>query len=124
MTDMSAIGWSGGRRGRARADRPSRPGRHAGSPGREAVTIISAPAGSRCCTRGRAAPGPPDRPHVRMAGPARHAAVLARGATGGAESPPAAPEFNGQAMVDKVLSELVVSGGAFVLIINDLHELR
>ena len=46
MTDMSAIGWSRGRRGRARADRPSRPGRHAGSRGREAVTIISAPAGS------------------------------------------------------------------------------
>src|SRR3989442_406285 len=39
-----------------------------------------------------------------MAGPARRAAVLARAAgavraaTGGAESPPAAPEFNGQAM--------------------------
>src|ERR1700738_5730156 len=46
MTDMSAIGWSRGRRGRARADRRSRPGRHAGSRGREAVTIISAPAGS------------------------------------------------------------------------------
>ena len=45
-TDMSATGWSRGRRGRARADRPSRPGRHAGSHGREAVTIISAPVGS------------------------------------------------------------------------------
>jgi hypothetical protein len=44
-------------------------------------------------------------------------------ATGGAESPPAAPEFNGQAMVDKVLSELAASGGPFVLIIDDLHEL-
>ena len=46
-----------------------------------------------------------------------------RAATGGAESLPAAPEFNGQAMVDKVLSELAVSGGPFVLIIDDLHEL-
>jgi LuxR family maltose regulon positive regulatory protein len=76
-----------------------------------------------------AGPGPPDRPHVRMAGPARRAAVLARAAgavraaTGGAESLPAAPEFNGQAMVDKVLSELAVPGGPFVLIIDDLHEL-
>src|SRR5260370_36963780 len=64
-----------------------------------------------------------------MAGPARRAAVLARAAgavragTGGAEAPPAAPEFNGQAMVDKVLSELAVSGGPFVLIIDALHEL-
>jgi hypothetical protein len=64
-----------------------------------------------------------------MAGPARRAAVLARAtgavraATGGAESPPAAPEFKGQAMVDKVLSDLAVSGSPFVLIIDDLHEL-
>jgi hypothetical protein len=29
MTDMPAIGWSRGRRGRARADQPSRPGRNA-----------------------------------------------------------------------------------------------
>ena len=46
-----------------------------------------------------------------------------RAATGGAESLPAAPEFNGQAIVDKVLSELAVSGGPSVLIIDDLHEL-
>jgi hypothetical protein len=31
--------------------------------------------------------------------------------TGGAESPPAAPEFNGHAMVGRMLSELAVSGG-------------
>src|SRR5262249_41234391 len=41
----------------------------------------------------------------------------------GAESPPAAPGFNGPAMVDKVRSELTASGGPFVLIIDDLHEL-
>ena len=63
-----------------------------------------------------------------MAGPARRAAVLARAAGAvraatGAEFPPAAPEFNGQAIVDKVLSELAVSGGPSVLIIDDLHEL-
>src|SRR2546430_5924194 len=51
------------------------------------------------------------------------AAGAVRAATGGAESPPAAPEFNGQAMVDKVLSELAASGGPSVLIIEDLHEL-
>ena len=83
MTDMPALGWSRGRRGRARADQPSGPGRNARSRGREAVTIISAPAGSL----------------------------------------PAAPEFNGQAMVDRTLSELAASAGPFVLIIDDLREL-
>ncbi|GAA1646048.1 LuxR C-terminal-related transcriptional regulator [Kribbella alba] len=46
-----------------------------------------------------------------------------RAVTGGAEPPPPAPGFNGQAMVDKVLSELAAYGGPFVLIIDDLHEL-
>jgi len=46
-----------------------------------------------------------------------------RAATGGAEPPPAAPGFNGQAMVDKVRPELAASGGPFVLIIDDLREL-
>ncbi len=76
-----------------------------------------------------AGPGPPDRPlSVR---PGQRGAQLfwlalpgaVRAATGGAESLPAAPEFNGQAIVDKVLSELAVSGGPSVLIIDDLHEL-
>src|SRR2546430_7450484 len=39
------------------------------------------------------------------------AAGAVRAATAGAESPPVAPEFNGQAMIDKVLSELAASGG-------------
>ena len=37
--------------------------------------------------------------------------------------PPPTPGFNGQAMVDKVLSELTAYGGPVVLIIDDLHEL-
>ncbi len=32
-------------------------------------------------------------------------------------------QFNGQATVDNVLSELAASGGPFVLVIDDLHEL-
>ena len=54
---------------------------------------------------------------MSAAGPARRTAVLARAA----ESLPAAPEFNGQAMVGKVLSELAASGALFVLIIDDPH---
>ena len=46
-----------------------------------------------------------------------------RAATGDAESPPAAPGFGGQAMVDKVVAELAAAGVPFVLIIDDLHEL-
>jgi LuxR family maltose regulon positive regulatory protein len=63
MTDMPAIGWSRGRRGRARADRPSRPGHHVGSRGREAVTIISAPAGSGKTSLLHAWPGQPGQDH-------------------------------------------------------------
>jgi hypothetical protein len=120
--------------GRARADRPSRPGRHARSRGREAVTIISAPAGSGKASLLRAWAGRPGQDHriaLLSVLPGQRGAQLfwlallgaVRAATGGAESLPAAPEFNGQAMVDNVLSELAASGGPFVLIIDDLHEL-
>jgi len=116
-----------------KADQPSRPGRNAiawpGSgndhlgPRRQREDVTAAPVARP------ARPGPPDRPHARTAGPARRAALLTRAAgrgpaaTGGAESLPAAPEFNGQAMVDRMLSELAASAGPFVLIIGDLHEL-
>src|SRR4029077_17741245 len=46
------------------------------------------------------------------------------GTTSGAEPPAATPEFNGRAMVDRVLSELEDHPGRRVLVIDDLHELR
>jgi LuxR family transcriptional regulator, maltose regulon positive regulatory protein len=98
------------------------------------VTIISAPAGSGKTSLLRAWADRPrqDRRIAFMSvKPVQHDAQLfwlallgaVRAATGGAEPPPPAAEFNGQAMVDKVLSELAASGGPFVLIIDDLHEL-
>jgi LuxR family maltose regulon positive regulatory protein len=100
---------------------------------RKRVTIISAPAGSGKTSLLHAWAGRPgqDRRIAFMSvQPGQHDAQLfwlallgaVRAATGGAEPPPAAPGFNGQAMVDKVLSELAAAG-PFVLIIDDLHEL-
>ena len=97
------------------------------------VTIISAPAGSgkTSLLRAWADRARRDRRVAFMSvKPGQHDAQLfwlallgeVRAATGGAEPPPAAPGFNGQAMVDKVLGELAASG-PFVLIIDDLHEL-
>ena len=48
----------------------------------------------------------------------------ASGTTGRAEPPAATPEFNGRAMVDRVLSELMDHRGRVVLVIDDLHELH
>jgi len=44
-------------------------------------------------------------------------------ATSRAEPPAATPDFNGWAMVDRLLSELADPPGRFILIIDDLHEL-
>ncbi len=46
-----------------------------------------------------------------------------RAAAGAAGSPPAAPGFSGQAMADRVLSELAAAGAPIVLMIDHLHEL-
>ncbi len=47
----------------------------------------------------------------------------ASAATGRAEPPAATPDFNGRAMVDRVLSELTEDHGRLMLVIDDLHEL-
>src|SRR5260221_2287969 len=48
----------------------------------------------------------------------------APGTTSGAEPPAATPGFNGQAMVDRVLSELADAREGITLVIDDLHELN
>jgi LuxR family transcriptional regulator, maltose regulon positive regulatory protein len=102
------------------------------------VTIISAPAGSGKTYLLRAWA---DRPGQRrrlavlqvqrdqqdaqqfwlaLLDAARHASP-----TSGREEPPAAtPDFNGRAMVDRVLSELADAGAGIMLVIDDLHELN
>ncbi len=134
MIDVSAV--AGGAAGAARSglidrhDLIAALDRAAG----KRVTIISAPAGSGKTSLLRAWADRPGQ-HRRIAflsvQPGQQDAQLfwlsllgaVRAATGGAEPPPAAPGFNGQAMVDKVLSDLAGSGDPVVLIIDDLHEL-
>src|SRR5262249_54713209 len=134
-TNMAAIGWSRGRRGRARADRPSRPGRHDGSRGREAGRSSRRPpaAGRRpCCVPGPAGrartPGPPSCPYGR-ANATRGCSGSRCGARSGpgpaAPNPrPAEPEFNAPAMAGRVLSELADARDGITLVIDDLHELN
>jgi LuxR family transcriptional regulator, maltose regulon positive regulatory protein len=101
------------------------------------VTIISAPAGSgkTCLLRAWAdRPGQPrrlavvqvqrDQQDAQQFWLALLSAVCqASGAV--PDKPPAGtPDFNGQAMVDRVLSELADARGGITLVIDDLHELN
>jgi len=102
------------------------------------VTIISAPAGSGKTSLLRAWADRPGRAHRHAVVPVRRdqqdaqqfwLALLSAirqtsGIAGRAEPPAATPDFNGRAMVDRVLSELADAGGDITLVIDDLHELK
>jgi LuxR family transcriptional regulator, maltose regulon positive regulatory protein len=101
------------------------------------VTIVSAPAGSGKTSLLRAWADRPGQPHrlavMQVQRDQRDAqqfwlALLtavrqASAPTGRAERPAATPDFNGRAMVDRVLAELAGQRGRLIMIIDDLHEL-
>ena len=102
------------------------------------MTIISAPAGSGKTSLLRAwagRPGQPRRLAVLQVQRDQHdaqqfwlallgAVRQATGADDGAEPPAATPDFNGPAMVGRVLSELAGARGGVTLVVDDLHELN
>src|SRR5207245_9641326 len=98
------------------------------------VTIISAPAGSGKTSLLRAWADRPDQPRrlavVQVQRDQQDAqqfwlALLsavrdASGTTSGAEPPAATPDFNGRAMVDRVVSELADARDGITLVVDDL----
>jgi len=102
------------------------------------VTIISAPAGSGKTSLLRAwadRPGQPRRLAVMQGQRDQQDAQQfwlalldairhATGANSGAEPPAGTPDFNAQAMVDRVLSELADAHGGLTLVVDDLHQLH
>jgi LuxR family maltose regulon positive regulatory protein len=101
------------------------------------VTIISAPAGSGKSSLLRAwadRPGQSHRLAVMQVQRGQHdaqqfwlallsAVRQASAVPSRAEPPAATPNFNGRAMVDRVLSELADARDGITLVIDDLHEL-
>ena len=100
------------------------------------VTIISAPAGSGKTSLLRAWAYRPGQPHrlavlqvqrdqrdAQQFWLALLAAVRQLSGTTGDKPPTGTPDFNGRAMVDRVLSELAGHRGRLILVIDDVHEL-
>jgi LuxR family maltose regulon positive regulatory protein len=101
------------------------------------VTVLSAPAGSGKTSLLRAWAAGPGRAHRVAFVPVRQgeqdtqvfwlallsAVRQACGATGD-EPSAATPDFNGSAMVDRVLSELADARDGITLVIDDVHELN
>jgi LuxR family maltose regulon positive regulatory protein len=102
------------------------------------VTVISAPAGSGKTSLLHAWAGRPGQPQrLAMLQVQRDqqdaqqfwlallsAVRAASGTISGAEPPVATPDFNGQAMVDRMLSELADARGGITVVVDDLHELN